>query len=340
MTRFTVVVNNGYSVQDSPEPEAWVQPILASGVRHIDYFVDHLEPVICENVIRNRSGYYAATMEAIRRHELTVVSATTGRISYLLNVLAHPYDDMRDEGIRWCKRMVDLAAALGAPFATGHFDYISKTDLRERPAQAEQRALDGLLLMAEYAAERALEGLALEQMHGPQLRPYTVEQAQRFLAWLNQRSAVPIYLLVDTGHMAHVDPGDANHTEKDKDPYHWLSQKYAGLDKVFVHLQQTDNSGSRHWPFTETWNRCGIISPERVIESIERSGVAEAYLSFEILYPRGQETQPIAEGIQQSVRMFVDAFGRAGYARHGDTFERETCQQGRHVGCVHLGKEG
>ena len=323
MTQFHLVINNGYSVQDSPEPEAWVQPILASGLRQMDYFVDHMEPVIFENVIRNRSGYFAATMETIRRHGLEVVSATTGRISYLLNVLAHPYDDARDEGIRWCRRMVDLAAALGARFATGHFDYMSKTDLRERPAQAEQRMLDGLLIMAEYAAERGIEGLALEQMHGPQLRPYTVEQAQRFLEWLNERSAVPIYLLADTGHMAHVDPTDPDHGEKDKDPYYWLSQKYAGLDKIFVHLQQTDTLASRHWPFTEPYNQRGFISPEDVIRSIQRSNVAEAYLSFEVLYPRGAKMAEIVQDIGRSVKAFVDAFDRCGYVRNGAAFESE-----------------
>ena len=137
MTRFYLVVNNGYSVQDNPEPEAWVQPILATGLRHMDFFTDHMEPVIFENVIRNRSAYFTATMETIRKHGLHVVSATTGRISYLLNVLAHPYDDAREEGIRWCKRMVDLAAALGAPFATGHFDYITKTDDALRAKEEE-----------------------------------------------------------------------------------------------------------------------------------------------------------------------------------------------------------
>jgi len=323
VTAFRLVGNNGYSVQDSPEPEAWVRPILDAGLRHLEYFVDHMDPVIFENVIRNRSGYFRATMDTIRGHGLTVISATTGRISYLLNVLSHPYPDAREEGIRWCERMVDLAVALGARFASGHFDYISQTDLRRGSRRAEMRMLDGLLRVAEYGADKGLEGICLEQMHGPQLRPYTVEQAQRYLRWLNRRSAIPVYLLADCGHMAHVPPSDPKHTDTDKDPCHWLSQKYAGMDKIFVHLQQSDAKASRHWPFTPRYNRRGIISPERVIESIEASGVAEAYLSFEILYPRGADVDVIADDLRVSADRFRRALKSRGYVEREGRWTRD-----------------
>ena len=314
MTRFRLVGNNGYTVQDNPEPEEWVRPIVRAGLHHLEFFADHMDPVIFENVIRSRSEYFQATLDTIREHDLRLVSVTTGRISYLLNVLNHPYPDARREGMRWCQRMVDLAAALGAPYASGHFDYISQKDLRERQPEAAQRIIDGMVELAEYAAQVGLRGLCLEQMHGPQLLPYTIAEGQRMIEQINERSAVPVYMMCDTGHMAHVPPEDPNHRAEDKDPYAWLSRRYAGLDTVFVHTQQTDRLASRHWPFTSEHDADGIIDPASVVEAIEQSGVANAYLSFEILWGRGAPLEPIARDIAESADRFRAVLRDKGYA--------------------------
>jgi len=314
MTRFYLVGNNGYSVQDNPEPEEWVRPLVAAGITHLEYFADHMEPVIYENVIRDRSEYFQATMDTIRRSRLSVASVTTGRISYLLNVLSHPYADARAEGMRWCRRMVDLAVALGARYCSGHFDYISQKDARKLGARAAQRIVDGLVELSEYAARHGLAGICLEQMHGPQLRPYIIPEMEQMLHSINARSAVPVYPMCDTGHMAHVSPADPDHGSQDKNPYAWLSRKYAGLDVIFVHIQQTDNQASRHWPFTAPFNAQGIIEPKKVVEAVERSGVAEAYLSLEILYARGTPLDQITPDIVASAEAFRGALRGLGYA--------------------------
>ena len=318
MTCFYLVGNNGYSVQDNPEPEEWVRPIAEAGLRYLEFFADHMEPVIFERVIQERSEYFQATDQAIRENELSVVSVTTGRISYLLNVLNHPYPDARREGMRWCQRMVDLAAALGAPYASGHFDYISQRDVLKNEENALHRIVDGLVELSQYAASRGLKGLCLEQMHGRQLRPYTIAEAERMIEAINARSAVPVYLMADVGHMAHVSTDDVDHTAQDKDPYAWLSRRYAGLDVLFVHTQQTDNQASRHWPFTPEHAERGIIDPGRVIEAVAQSGVAKAYLSFEILYARGAPLDDITHDIVESVETFRTALRAAGYVYDDD----------------------
>jgi len=323
MTQFYLVGNNGYSVQDNPEPEEWVRPVAAAGLRHLEFFADHMEPVIFANVIRERSEYFQATVRALRDNRLNVISVTTGRISYLLNVLNHPYADVRREGMRWCRAMVDLAAALGAPYASGHFDYISQKDLREREAECVQRIIDGMVELSQHAAEKGLRGLCLEQMHGPQLRPYTIAEGEEMLAEINERSAVPVYMMCDTGHMAHVSPDDARHTDEDKDPYAWLSRRYAGLDILFVHTQQTDREASRHWPFTGPCNEKGIIDPKRLIEAVELSGVATAYLSFEILWGRGAPMDTIVADIAESAETFRAALRDAGYALNAESLAWE-----------------
>jgi sugar phosphate isomerase/epimerase len=258
-------------------------------------------------------------MRTIREHRLEMVSVTTGRISYLLNVLNHPYADVRREGMRWCRRMVDLAAALGAPFVAGHFDYISQRELREREAECLRRLVDGMIELSRYAREKGLRGVCLEQMHGPHLRPYTIAEADRMLREINAAAALPVYLLADTGHMAHVPPQDMRHSAEDKDPYAWLRRRYADLDTIFVHTQQTDAQASRHWPFTQAYRDQGIIEPRRVIEAVERSGVTTAYLCFEILWGRGVPLDAIIRDIVETVEVFRRALREAGYRLDGRT---------------------
>jgi sugar phosphate isomerase/epimerase len=50
----------------------------------------------------------------------------------------------------------------------------------------------------------------------------------------------------------------------DGDPYNWLSE--LGCYSPIIHLQQTDGFHSKHWPFTEDFNKKGIIQAEKVLE--------------------------------------------------------------------------
>ena len=313
MTKFYLIANNGFTVQDNPEPSEWVKPIAAAGVRYLEYFADHMDPLFARQVIVNRSAYFQETMQTIRKHKIKVISVGTGRLSYLVNVLSHPYPDMAEEGLRWCKAMVDLAVAMGARFIAGHYDYISQSDLRARPEKAVERLMKNLVRLAAYAKRQGLEAICLEQMYTPHLKPYTVAEGQQMLVDLNSRSDVPFYMHCDTGHMAVGSKDDKDHTAADKDPYYWLRQRYAGMKKVFVHLQQTDAYASRHWPFTPQHNRNGIIQADKVIEAVQTSGVEEAFMSLEILYPRGTAIDRITPDIVESVRHFEAAFKAKGY---------------------------
>jgi sugar phosphate isomerase/epimerase len=313
MTKFYLIVNNGYSVQDNPEPEEWVKPIAAAGVRYIEYFADHMDPLFAQRVVAKRSEYFQATMRTLRKHRIKAISVGTGRLSYLVNALSHPYPDMAEEGLRWCKAMVDEAAAMGARFIAGHYDYISQSELRQWSDKHMERLMDRLLRLAAYAKRKGLEAICLEQMYTPHLKPYTVAEGKEMLGTLNARAAVPFIMHADTGHMAVAAKDDRNHTAQDKDPYYWLRQTYGGMKKIFVHLQQTDAAASRHWPFTPQRNKEGIIEAKKVIRAIEESGVEEAFLSFEILYPRGQMIDKITPEIVASVKHFEKTFADMGY---------------------------
>ena len=317
MTRFKIIGNNGFTTEDYPEPEVWAGVLARAGLTELEYFADHLEPVLFRHVIRSRSTFLQATLEAMRSHGLAPWSAATARVSYLMNLLNHPYADMRREGLEWCKALVDLAAAIGAPYVSGHYDIMGKRDMAEHFDVAMQRIIDGLVAMSEHAAARGIKAIFLEQMHRPQLQPNTIDRGHYLLNAINARSRVPVHMHVDLGHAAPVFD-DPRHGPRDKDPYAWLAEPFGTNRTVLVHAQQSDALASRHWPFTPEYNAQGIIDARRCIEALAASGVGEAVIALEVLFPRGTLITAIEPDIVESAGYWRRSLEALGYMRAAD----------------------
>jgi len=313
MTEFWLLGNNGFSVQDNPEPSRWVKPLVEAGFTYFEYFADHLDPILCSNVLKRKSEFVRETLRVIEKNGLEAVTIATGRLPYLRNLLSHPFDDVAEEGLRWCKGLADMAQVFGAKYITGHYDYITQQDLQVRPKRAVTRLIDRMVLFAEYAATKGVEVIFLEQMYTPHLKPYTIEESKKMLRAINRRSAIPVMLHLDCGHAAPVPETDPDHTKADKDPYKWLEERYPGSDMILVHVQQTDRAASRHWAFTAERNRKGIIRADRVIKSILKGSPRKAFLSFEMLYPRGTSLELIGKELRESREYFRRTLDRMGF---------------------------
>ncbi|HHN47065.1 MAG TPA: hypothetical protein ENN09_06450 [Planctomycetes bacterium] len=184
------------------------------------------------------------------------------------------------------------------------------------------RVCDEIAAVSEYAAQRGMKGIFLEQMHRPQLQPNTIGRAQHMIGRINSKSAVPVHIHIDTGHMAHV-RGDPVHGERDRNPLEWLGTPFGANEMLLIHAQQTDDQASRHWPFTAEYNRRGIIDPLKVIRAVERSGVREAVVALEILFLRGTRIEDIEAPLLESAQCWRDAFAAAGYAEKDATFAKK-----------------
>jgi hypothetical protein len=234
-----------------------------------------------------------------------------------MNLLSHPYADMREEGVAWCCAFIDLALKLGGRYVSGHYDCLSKRDLAENFDAAIGRMIDGLVRVGEYAAKVGLEAIFLEPMHRPQLQPNTLSRGHRILGELNARSPVPFHMHLDFGHAAPVFD-DPTHGPRDKDPYAWMAEPWGANRIVLIHAQQCDREASRHWPFTPEYNKRGIIDARRSLEALASSGVGEAVIALEVLYPRGTLIEVIEPGIVASAEYWREALESLGYAAGED----------------------
>ena len=317
--RFYLLANNGYTTQDYPEPEEWVRPIERAGLKLLEFYADHMEPLLARRVIESRSEYFQATVRALEKAGATVVSVGTGRVSYMQNLFSHPFADMREEGFRWLGALVELAAALGAKYLSGHYDYIPIRTLERMGKGAQRLVVDGMLRFSELAARKGIEGIFLEQMYLPTLKPYTIREAEEIYGELRESSAVPVMPQFDLGHMTSAPRDDCAHGGRDKDVCEWLSNSF-GSPKVLVHCQQTENGASRHWPFTRATRETGIIDATSVIEALMRSGAEEVLLSMEVQYPRLTPIGVIEADVRETVEAFDSVLRAGGFQRQGGAY--------------------
>jgi sugar phosphate isomerase/epimerase len=284
-------INNCFAVKRWPEPAVWARIVGKNlGLDLVQFSWDLLDPRTEESAL---SEIVKETLDALEKFGLQVSSTFTGLGAYSSNLLLHPNRVMRLDALTWYE-----TSATG-----GHFGAYSCEDYADsqRKSYLEDRLIEDIMRLSATAKNEGLKQLLWEPM--PLLReaPATVEEAERLYEKVNKNAAVPIRYCLDLGHQctAGVHP-------KDRDPYEWLRR--IGPHCPYIHLQQTDGEADHHWPFTEEYNSGGIIYPEKVIESLEKSGATEVRLIFEVIHPFEAEEERVLAELESSVecwRRFV-----------------------------------
>ena len=96
--------------------------------------------------------------------------------------------------------------------------------------------------------------------------------------------------------------GHAPHPDQ-RDPYHWIEQ--LATVSPMIHLQQTVLHKSNHAPFTEEANKTGIITRERVMDTVKKSGATDVLFAFEISHREHWDTEfRIIQDLKESVDYF------------------------------------
>ena len=161
--------------------------------------------------------------------------------------------------------------------------------------------VDALGFLSLRAKQAGLKYLLWEPMPVLREAPATIRQALDLHNRANKHAAVPISFCLDLGHQCAVGVSG-----EDRDPYAWLRQ-LGGLCPC-IHLQQTDGQGDHHWPFTEHFNREGIIRPDKVREALQKGGARDAVLVFEIIHSFEADEAQVIKDIRESVEYWRPHF--------------------------------
>ena len=297
VAKLSLAVNLAFPRKRWCFPEEWA-PIIKKdiGLNYFEFCSDLLDPLFFspENVDRMARR----TREAVAANDLVMVDNYTGLVPHCFNLLSHPDDGMRADGMRWCEEFVRLSTKLGTKATGGHYDTIAAADHSDpkRYKAAITRLIDSMRHLASVAAAEGQEFILWEQMYTPAEAPYTLDQTKDIYERVNEGADIPIYITVDVGHTACQ---NYPHSDADRDPYEWL-RRFADISPV-VHMQQTDGGGSHHWPFTPEYNKRGIIEPQKVIDCIEESGSERNWIMFEIFHSLSVSEEQIIDDLKRTV---------------------------------------
>ena len=294
-------INTCFAVKRWPRPADWA-PIVADRlklrlVEHSFDLVD-LAPGIAE-------GETQALAAAAATHDLKINSTFTGLAAYSSNMLLAAAPSGRDAALGWFRNAIAFTESLGATATGGHVGAFSVPDWRS-DSRRQERWHDlqtALLDLAEEAHGHGLTALMVENLAAAR-EPSTMAMIRELLTD-GDATHVPVRLALDVGHMCV--PGT---TGEDRDPYAWL-RRLAG-SAFEIQLQQSDDSGDHHWPFTPERNREGRIEAGRVIDALGESGVQDLALILEVIPPFEQEDDSVLDGLAGSVDYWSEALSRRG----------------------------
>ncbi len=286
-------VNNGFAAKNWPEPRQWARLINKElGLQTVQFSFDLLEPTLPEP---GRSALCAEILQAAQEYGLTIHSTFTGLIIYAQNQLAHPHPLVRNQAFEWFEAALEVTQKLGGEATGGHIGAMSVADYNDpqRRRFIRQSLVEAVQRLASLAARLGQGYFLWEAMPIPREIPHTPEEAIELMQEVNQDAAVPVYLCFDLGHCNSFD------FDRPGDPHQWLERLLPWVR--VVHLQQTDGMADHHWPFTDEYNRVGIIQPQRVVEIVKSSPFPEVPMFFELGHAFDVHERQIIEDHQRSV---------------------------------------
>jgi hypothetical protein len=281
MTKYSLGFNLIGSANRFPEPEVWARLVREEyDLDTVSFSTDFVDPLWPKPIIEN---YVERTRKCLDQYNLTIPTLFFG-IFTRRNMLMDPDLQTRTMWFEWYKGLVRLAVDLGARGAGSPFGSISVQEASD-PQRRQARINEALRLWRElsfYARDCGLEYLYFETMSTKREIPDTIETTRELFERMNENAGLPTYVCQDVGHAP-------NPSQRDR--YQWL-RELGSITKI-VHLQQSDENISRHWPFTPEYNAIGAVDPQKTLDAIEASGAEEMSLYFEIFHRESAEQEPL-----------------------------------------------
>jgi len=281
--------NLGFAINRYSEPEIWTKIVREDlGLSSVQFVADLLNPFLPEDYVDAQIKRITA---AVKQYDITVDSIFTSAFTRV-NHLMHPDKEARKIWLKWFEKLFMIGSKLGCTTGGSHFGILTFDSFENNYDFLVEEAVKGWQHLSFFARELGYECLIFEPMSVQREMACTVAETERLLNMVNANCGIPMKVCLDVGHAPHPD---------ERDPYPWIEK--LGMVSPIIHIQQTVLHKSNHSPFTEEYNKDGLISGDRVIASLEKSGCAETILMFEISHREHWSTDAkIIGDLAESVR--------------------------------------
>lgn len=260
----------------------------------IQFSFDLLDPMLDDEILNETIPQIS---DSCKKYGVRLQSCFTGGIAYNKNLLLHPSTNMRKNAFNWYARAINMSAKLQVEAMGGHMGALTVkdfTDQRRRESLLSEE-IEYVTSLSQLCKEAGLKTLLWEIMPVSREPPSTIQEA-RYILYQLRNSSIPVKLCVDVGHACNAHAKD----QGDRDPYTWLSE--LGLDSPCVHVQQTDGKGDRHWPFTNKFNKIGIIEAKKVVSSLDKSGAGQTYIYPEVFPAFEQDDSEVIQDMTVTMK--------------------------------------
>ncbi len=278
------------------ETEVWSRIIGEDlGLGYVQLTADMLNMDLPANII---SKYVKEINFYKNKYKFDIISTFTGAFTRV-NHLAHPDLEIQKHWISWFKKFVDVSCDLNTLSLGSHFGIFTDSDNRSSTKRAERRKqnIENWHIIAEYAKTKGLSYLTWEPMSISREQGETIAETKLLQADVNKDSPLPFYLCLD------VDHGDVTSPNPDDtDAYSWL--KSFADESPLIHLKQSSKNKSGHWPFTQEYNNCGKIIPQKIVNTIGQNSknIKDHYLLLELSF---REREPIDSNVIATLKESV-----------------------------------
>lgn len=291
---FNMAINTGFAVNRYPEAEDWCEVIKSAGAKNVQLTADIVNPSLPDSIVARKLD---EIIEQCENHGLSVTSTFTGAFTRV-NHLAHPDGQIRRYWVGWFKKFADMTAKVGAKRMGSHFGIFSMKDDRDpdlRKARLAQN-ISGWHEIADYAASVGIEQVLWEPMSISREQGETLAACRELQDRVNNNAPLPFGICLDLDH------GDVSSPNKDDtDPYVWLREFCK--EAPMIHLKQSSENKSGHWPFTAEFNSIGRIKPDKVTKVLLDQGVSDTELVLELSF---REREPADRSAPAALRESVD----------------------------------
>ncbi|GAB4462456.1 MAG: TIM barrel protein [Armatimonadaceae bacterium] len=265
---FDIAINGAFLTRRWEEPDNWMRLTRECGYPVHSFCFDVLDPFFSgeDSFLKQEAE---RTRAAADRYGVHLCDLYTGVATHRFHGLSHSDERARKRMREWISGALTLANYMGVDQIGGHMDAFSCEVLEseERTEEAMQRIIEIYKDICAEAGEKGHRAFYSEQMYIPSEVPWTLAQTERMLVECNTgNSGCPFRVALDVGHQA----GNHYGLSGDDLSYEvWLRR--FGAQSELIHMQQTTQDASHHWPFTDEYNAKGHIDVQKVIDAVVES---------------------------------------------------------------------
>lgn len=282
-------LNTGFAVNRYSDSDAWTKLVNKCGINSVQLTADLLNPSLPKKIINSQ---LIKIKNNCKDYSIDVTSTFTGAFTRL-NHLSHPDYEIRKYWVDWFKKFAEITIELQSTTMGSHFGILT-TENYSNKSVFEERKNDNIEHwheIADYAKKIGIKQILWEPMSVGREYGETIEKCEILQSQLNKSSPLPFKICLD------VDHGDlSSKNEDDTNPYKWL-EKFAEISPV-IHLKQSSENKSGHWPFTEEYNKNGKIIPKKIIDILISKRIQSVDLILELSF---KEREPWDSSIEKSL---------------------------------------